>query len=113
MGSDLDVAAELAPFFHADPDRGEVSVDHTGGTQKDDFFSLKVAVDMTLDPDQAGQDIALDPAVAAYRDGVPGKRHRAFETAVDRQVLRAADLPLEDEGLPDEGMFGETVGRIG
>ena len=112
-GSDLDAATELAPFFHADPDRGEVAVDHTGGPQKDDFFSLKVAFDMTLDPNYPGPDIALDPTVAAHRDGVPGKRHRAFEPAVDRQVLSAAHLPLEDEGFPDEGMFYRFAGRIG
>ena len=105
LGSDLDVAAKLASFVHADANRGEVTVDHTGGTHKDDFFSLKVAFDMTLDPNHPGQDIALDPTVAANRDGVPGKRHRTFEPAVDRQVLSAAYLPLEDEGFPDKGMF--------
>ena len=93
FGSDLDVAAELAPFVHADPDRGEVTADHTGGTQKDDFFSLKVAFDVTLDPNHPGQDIALDPTGAAHRDGVPGKRHGAFESAIDRQVLSAAAPP--------------------
>ena len=112
-GSDLDAATELAPFFHADPDRGEVAVDHTGGPQKDDFFSLKVAFDMTLDPNHPGPDIALDPTVAAHRDGVPGKRHRAFEPAVDRQVLASAHVPLEDEGFPDQGMFYSFAGRIG
>ena len=113
FGSDLDSATELAPFVHADPDRGEVTVDHTGGTQKDDFFSLKVAFDMTVDPNHPGQDIAQDPTVAAHRDGVPGKRHRAFEPAVDRQVLSAAHLPLENEGFPDEGMFYRFADRIG
>ena len=113
FGSDLDVASEFAPFVHADPDRGEVTVDHAGGTQKDDLFSLKVAFDITLDPDHPGQDIALDPTTSAHRDGVPGKRHRAFEPAVDRQVLSAAHLPLEDEGFPEEGMFYSFAGRIG
>ena len=113
FGSDLDATSELAPFVHADPDRGEVTADHTGGTQRDHFFSLKVAFDMTIDPNHPGQDIALDPTVAAHRDGVSRKRHRAFEPTVDRQVLSAADLPLEDEGFTDEGMFYRFAGRIG
>ncbi len=88
-------------------------MDHTGGTHQDDFFSLKVAFDMTLDPNHPGKDIALDPAVAAHRDSMPGKRHRAFEPAVDRQVLIAAHLPLEEEGFADEGMFYRFGGRVG
>ena len=113
IDGDLDVASELEPFVHADPDRGEVTVDHSGGPQKDDFFSLKVAFDMTLDSNHPGHDIALDPTVAPHRDGVPGKRHRAFEPAVDRQVLASAHVPLEDEGFPDQGMFYRFAGRIG
>ena len=113
FGSDLDATSELAPFVHADPDRGEVTVDHSGGSQRNHFFSLKVAFDMTLDPNHPGQDIALDPTVPAHRDGVPGKRHRAVEAAIDGQVLSAAHLPLEDEGFPDKGMFYRFADRIG
>lgn len=113
FASDLDVASVFAPFVHTDPGRDEVTVDHTGGTHKDHFFSLKVAFDMALDANHPGQDIAPDPPVAAYRDDVPGKRHLAFEPAVDRQVLGAAHLPFEEEGFTDEGMFYSFTGRSG
>jgi len=113
FGRDQDVAIERASFVHADPDRGEVSVDHSGGAQEDDFFSLKVAFDMSVDPNHPGHDIPLNPTAAAHRDGVPGKRHRAFEPAVDRQILVSAHLPLEDVGFSDEGMLHRFPGRIG
>ena len=97
----VDAAAEVRAVGNRDPGRRQIAVDRSVVANVRALTRRDVAVHFTLHDDRLGEDLGLDAAVGADRQHVLFELDPALHLTLDRQILAAAELALDDDALAD------------
>src|SRR5690606_32839770 len=97
----VDAAAEVRTVGNRDPRRHQVAVDRPVVADVDALARGDVALHFALHDDDLGEDLRLDLAVGPDRQHVVAELDLAFDLALDREVLAAGQVTLDDDALAD------------
>src|SRR6202021_2836519 len=90
----VDAAAETGALQYADRGGKNIAATLRRLLHEHGFLGLQVAIDRALDDDRLRADICLDRALDAHGQAL-GMRDRAFYAALNQEVFRGTQIPLE------------------
>src|SRR5215831_1272127 len=97
----VDAALEVRAIGDRHARGDDVTLDRSGLLDVDLLGGLRIIEHKTEDNDSLGGDRRLDAAVRADREDVVAQLDLAVDTPFDRQILAAAQLTIDDNGLPN------------
>src|SRR5262245_55004780 len=97
----VDAALEVRAIGDRDARGDDVTLDRSGLLDVDLLGGVQVAGHLAEDDDGFSGDLRLDAAIRADREDVVAELDLAVDTPFDRQILAAAQLTVDDDGLPD------------
>src|SRR5215468_2332695 len=101
----VDAALEVRAIGDCHARGDDVTLDRSGLLDVDLLGGVQVAGDLAEDDDGLGADLRLDAAVRADREDVVAELDLAVDATLDREILAAAQLTVDDNGLPNARLF--------
>jgi len=92
---DFDAALEMGAVFDANPGGGNVAGDRAVTLDVDAIAGIEIADNFAVDDNFAGMNFGVEDGAGANGELMAIERDGALHVAVNLQVFRAGELPLD------------------